>query len=255
MPWEKRKRGSRYYTRSRRENGKIVREYIGTGLIAEAAAASDQAKRSLNKLFRQMWELERTRVDMLEAQVDKLDQTCKSFLEVELQVAENGGQNVTNRNTERETIENLLVRMQKGDQQAKVQFVRNYPSLWSEILERAGELGKNTIKALVENLSGDDLLASEGISTKVSRLRGELGGENPTPLEQLLVDRIISCWLQANHADLQVAGRRNMTPAQSRFFERWQNQANRRFTRGCKDLAVVQKSLHQSVEHPPADRG
>jgi len=35
----------RYYTRTRRINGKVVREYLGTGESAERAAAADLARR------------------------------------------------------------------------------------------------------------------------------------------------------------------------------------------------------------------
>lgn len=45
MGWETRQSGCRYYTRSRRENGRVVRQYIGTGPVGEWAAAEDQERR------------------------------------------------------------------------------------------------------------------------------------------------------------------------------------------------------------------
>ncbi len=45
MGWETRQRGGRYYTRSRKVNGRVAREYVGTGRFAELVAAQDVAER------------------------------------------------------------------------------------------------------------------------------------------------------------------------------------------------------------------
>ena len=41
MPWERRQRGGLYYCRTRRINGRRVREYLGTGVVGEIAAEED----------------------------------------------------------------------------------------------------------------------------------------------------------------------------------------------------------------------
>jgi len=45
MAWERRKRGTLYYTRTRRINGRQVREYCGCGQIGRLAAAEDEHRR------------------------------------------------------------------------------------------------------------------------------------------------------------------------------------------------------------------
>ena len=46
MAWEQGPRGKAYYTRTRRVAGRRVREYLGSGPAAHAAAAADALKRA-----------------------------------------------------------------------------------------------------------------------------------------------------------------------------------------------------------------
>jgi hypothetical protein len=71
-PWERRQRGGPYYTRSRKVAGRVVREYVGTGPLAELAAEIDAEGRLQRERQRQLWREERERIGTLENPVEDL---------------------------------------------------------------------------------------------------------------------------------------------------------------------------------------
>ena len=85
MAWETRQRGSRYYTRSRRVHGQVVREYIGAGIIGEMAATQDAKARQKRSEEREVGRKVLAEQEALEHPLVVLDGLCDalvhSFLE------------------------------------------------------------------------------------------------------------------------------------------------------------------------------
>ena len=79
MAWEKRERGGTYYTRSRKVNGKVLREYVGGGVLGEIAALEDEYERRRREEEAAFWEEERERLEALSAPVDELCEAAETI--------------------------------------------------------------------------------------------------------------------------------------------------------------------------------
>jgi hypothetical protein len=87
MAWERRTRGSRYYTRSLRVGGRVVRDYVGGGIKGEVAAAEDAARRAARQEKAEAWGRECARLEALDRAVAELDEAVGSLVTASLLIA------------------------------------------------------------------------------------------------------------------------------------------------------------------------
>jgi hypothetical protein len=86
-PWEKRERGGLYYTRSRRVNGRVVREYVGGGALGELAALTDTQERQRREEEAAAWREERERLEELAGLVDEFCEAVETVARATLLAA------------------------------------------------------------------------------------------------------------------------------------------------------------------------
>jgi hypothetical protein len=82
MPWD---RG--YYYRSRKVNGRVIREYVGRGRVAELVAQLDAVNRKEREARAAAWRAEKARLDALDASVAALIQLTDLLTRAALQAA------------------------------------------------------------------------------------------------------------------------------------------------------------------------
>lgn len=84
MGWETRERGTSYYTRSRWKDGRVVRQYIGTGPLAEIVALDDELKRLQKEEERVYWREERERLKRDAAFLQELEEATQILIRAHL---------------------------------------------------------------------------------------------------------------------------------------------------------------------------
>ena len=104
-----------------------------------------------------------------------------------------------------------------------------------------GDLAKQAQVALILKFSGRNLAFREALPRKLDALRKELSGTNPTPLERLLIERVISCWLHLHQLEINYAHCEDVTFEMGTYYERCITSAQKSYLAAIKSLALIRK--------------
>lgn len=150
-----------------------------------------------------------------------------------------------------EGLADLVGRARTGDRTA-LPLLRHYLDAHPEVWRRCGDLAAQARELWLGLVAGSDLFVAESVRRKLDELKAELSGPSPTPLESLVIERVLACWLQAHYADASYAQARGpgSTAAVRTELMKRQESAQRRYLASVKQLAVVRKL--QAGVRPPA---
>jgi hypothetical protein len=145
-----------------------------------------------------------------------------------------------------ESIRALVARAQAGDETARPALRRliDHPRTAAVI----GGLADRVRDALLRSFLGQNLLLREVTAREMDRLRAELLGPDPTPVERLLAERVAVGWLLVQDADLHLAG------AGSEADQRRADHAYRRFLAALRELTLVRRLARPALQVNIAER-
>ena len=118
-------------------------------------------------------------------------------------------------------------------------WLGRHPEVWHHL----GDLAKHAEHAWLELIGGPDPALKGSVALKAAELRAELCGASASPMERLLADRVVACWLQVHHADAVAAQARDQSLKQADFASKRQDRAHRRYLSAIGALTAVRRLL------------
>jgi hypothetical protein len=269
----------RRYTRSKRVNGRVVREYVGVGRRAELIAEFDRLQRERKRQLAAEWQAERRRLAAADEPLANFDdalrdltkaalllagyyQHCrkwrrrdKTMMEKSMVPIEQGGALAVDPSTDPlEQVNKLLPLANEGEPEALAALravCEQTPELW----RRMGNLASHVEDELVSATAGANEVYRDAIYSSLDEQRRALTGPDPSPLERLLVDRIVVCGLDL--ANLELGSRQEderHTPAQREHMARLVDRSHRRYLAAIRTLANVRQMAVPAMQVNVADK-
>lgn len=134
----------------------------------------------------------------------------------------------------------LVDRAQDGDEEA-LPVLRKVLDEAPEVA-RIIDLARNVERSIIEKMTGDDVFTQEAIPRNLKAMKKEVAGENPSPLERLLAERIAVCWLELQYFQaIYTQNLHNLSITQSDYHQRRIDKAHRRYLSSIKALAQIRK--------------
>jgi hypothetical protein len=142
---------------------------------------------------------------------------------------------------------------QKSDLRALEKWLKDTPGLWRAVFDLVNVLQTNFISRLITKEA-----AQIAIQENISGLRQELGYDNSSALEKLLIENIINTWLRYQWTDYQLMafmGQDSVRFVELEFWEKRLSMSQRRYLQACETLAKVRRlmSLHPLIQVNIAD--
>jgi hypothetical protein len=145
-------------------------------------------------------------------------------------------------------LEALSDKARDSDKEAMRELRQALRESSPEIVARASDFARLGRRVLAETIAASEPLMEEALVTRLELMHAEVAGENPTPLDVLITERIVSTWLVVEVLEALMNAqlkRGESVPHAPTFYLKfiigWLESANRRYLSSIRELARVRK--------------
>ena len=145
-------------------------------------------------------------------------------------------------------LEELSAQAGGGDKAARAKLRKAVRESSPEIVREASDIARRGQWGLIKTAAAGDPLTEEALVARLDLMRREIGGPAPTPLEVLLIERVVSCWILLELLELLTSAQLMVVDESQRiphsflkFYLGWQEQVHRRYLSTVRELAKVRR--------------
>lgn len=176
-------------------------------------------------------------------------------------MAENGGKSVSQRTPSNETdltpehrreildeLRSVMEEANAGDEEALATV--------EKILKESPDFARffanlaNTLEhKYIEVTASGSPLTQKALPVRLETMRGEIAPPGSLPLERLLAERVVACWLELHYSNLlYMQELPNLTLKQDDYYQKRLDRLNKRYLAAIKTLAQVRKYLKPNFQ-------
>jgi hypothetical protein len=108
-----------------------------------------------------------------------------------------------------------------------------------------GDMAYTAARVLIDKIS-DDTCTRMALALKYDRMRIELAGSDPTPIQRALAEKVAVCYLDTYYSD--ILAQANACPELDRLVQQRQDRAMRRYTHAIGKLAEIRKVESETID-------
>src|SRR5215218_6959833 len=138
-------------------------------------------------------------------------------------VKENGGGYVKDLELSKEAkdrlakLKELSNRAANGDKKARGELRRLLRESGPEVIREASEIARIGQQGLIKTAACGDTLAEEALIIRLDTMRSEIAGLDPSPLEALLAEKLVSAWILTEVLELFLSAQLTELPKSQRM--------------------------------------